>query len=93
MRLPKRSLVTIQIVDNKTIKNLNNKFLGKNYPTDVLSFNLSEKMPDKSFYLGEIIISRQKAREQAKKLGHSFEEELAELVKHGLFHLLDVHHT
>lgn len=92
MKLHKRTFVTIQIVDDKVVKDLNNKFLGKKTSTDVLAFNLNEKMPDGSCHLGEIIISKQKARQQAKQASCSVEEELVELAKHGMLHLLGIHH-
>ena len=67
---------------------LNRQFLGKNYPADVLSF--PEPGPDD--FLGEIAISLERARDQAKANGHALEAEVGILMLHGLLHLLGMDH-
>jgi len=79
--------IGVSLVDNKKIKALNKKYKNRNCPTDVLSFNYSE-----GDYLGDIVVSTEKAREQAPKYGNTYEQEIADLVAHGVLHLLDVHH-
>ena len=65
----------IVIVDNATIHKLNNEYRGVDSPTDVLSFaledNLDIKLPGIRL-LGDIYISLDKLKEQAKEYGHSF---------------------
>ncbi|NLL44125.1 MAG: rRNA maturation RNase YbeY [Mollicutes bacterium] len=85
----------IVIVDNATIHKLNNEYRGVDSPTDVLSFaledNLDIKLPGIRL-LGDIYISLDKLKEQAKEYGHSFLRELAFLTIHGFLHLLGYNH-
>lgn len=97
--------IGVSLVDNKKIQALNKKYLKRDYPTDVLSFNYIEAFDeegnsvkvkkgsgDKKDYLGDVVVSTEKAREQAEKYGNTYEEEISELVAHGVLHLLGVHH-
>lgn len=85
----------IIIVDNETIHSINKEYRGVDRPTDVISFALED---DKSFVqtelriLGDIYISIDKAREQAKNYGHSLKREISFLTIHGLLHLLGYDH-
>ncbi len=85
----------IIIVDNETIHSINKEYRGVDCPTDVISFALED---DKSFVqtelriLGDIYISIDKAREQAKNYGHSLKREISFLTIHGLLHLLGYDH-
>lgn len=76
--------INIIFVNNNYIAGLNNKFLGKNYATDVLSFNLS----DANEALGEVYVSLEQAKTQATEYNVSFQNELSRLVAHGVYHLL-----
>ncbi|MFQ5835223.1 MAG: rRNA maturation RNase YbeY [bacterium] len=80
--------VSIVLVDNKMIKQLNEKFRGRREVTDVLAFPLGGEFISTESFLGEIVISVEKAKEAAKEGGHRLEEELALLVVHGILHLL-----
>ena len=84
--------VTLAFVNNKTIQELNYKFLNKNAPTDVLSFPVGEKGADGNYYLGDIIISVPKAHDQAQEQKHSLEREMEILAIHGFLHLLGYEH-
>ncbi|MFQ6038280.1 MAG: rRNA maturation RNase YbeY [Candidatus Aminicenantales bacterium] len=84
--------VTLAFVNNATIQDLNRNFLGKNAPTDVLAFPFRETGADGKFYLGDIIISVEKALEQARKRHHPLERELEILAIHGFLHLLGFEH-
>jgi probable rRNA maturation factor len=84
--------VTLVFVNNKTIQELNYKFLNKNAPTDVLSFPVGEKGADGKYYMGDIIISAQKAHDQAQEQKHSVEREMEILTIHGFLHLLGYEH-
>ena len=79
--------VNIIFVDDSFIQNLNQKFRGKDYPTDVLSFPFD--VPE---FLGEIYISLDTANRQAKEYKHSLTREIAFLAVHGLLHLLGYDH-
>ena len=76
------------LADDRELRRLNRQFLGKNYPTDVLSF--PEPGPDE--FLGELALSVERAREQARLLGHTIEEEIKILMLHGVLHLLGMDH-
>ncbi len=65
------------------------RFRGKDYPTDVLSFP-GRRSP--AAILGDIAISFQRARAQARQFGHSTENEVRILMLHGLLHLLGMDH-
>lgn len=87
--------VSLILVSNAKIKELNRDFRGKNAATDVLSFPLSWQRPaiaDMPFEVGEIVISMERCREQAKDLGHSQEREFAFLFVHGALHILGFDH-
>ncbi|MEO0089409.1 MAG: rRNA maturation RNase YbeY [candidate division WOR-3 bacterium] len=79
--------LNIIICDDQFIKKLNKKFLKKNYPTDVLSFNF-----DKDF-LGEIYVSKNQTLKQAKKDKVKYGYRLKYLILHGLYHLLSYSHS
>lgn len=87
----KNIVISVSIVDDKEIQVLNKKYLNKDYATDVLSFNMDEEH-EGQYYLGDVIVNRQQAQRQAAEFGNSVEEEISELVAHGVLHLLGVHH-
>jgi probable rRNA maturation factor len=72
---------------DSTIKKLNAMFRNKDRATDVLSFNY-----DENDLLGEIYISLQRAKEQAKEYKVSFQNEVLRLYVHGMCHLLGFDH-
>lgn len=86
---------SIIIVDNKKIHEINKKYRNIDRPTDVISFAL-EDYEDIKFDnyrpLGDIYISIDKVKEQAKVYGHSELRELAFLTVHGFLHLLGYDH-
>lgn len=89
--------VSLMLVDNQRIHELNRDYRGVDRPTDVLSFALKDETdePDSEFedeMLGDIIISVERAREQAEEYGHSFEREIVYLAVHGTLHLLGYNH-
>ena len=92
--------VSVTFTDNEGIHELNKKFRQIDRPTDVLSFPLfdfdgeSEEPPvdDIMNMLGDIVISLEKAKEQAEEYGHSFEREVAFLCVHSMLHLLGYDH-
>ncbi|MBM7614645.1 rRNA maturation RNase YbeY [Alkaliphilus hydrothermalis] len=86
--------VSLSLVNNEEIQDLNKNYRGKDYATDVLSF----PMVDDDFpigeekLLGDIVISVEKALEQAEEYGHSFEREMSFLTVHSMFHLMGYDH-
>ena len=85
--------LSIIITDNDLLQELNREYLGIDAPTDVLSFNVDEIDPETgNYYLGDIIISYQKANEQAVTAGHEIQSELSLLIIHGVLHLLGMDH-
>ena len=91
--LEKNTFISVSITNDKEMKKLNKKYMGRDYPTDVLSFEIKEKQEDGSFYLGDIVVNKDQAKRQAGEYGNDFEEEISELVAHGVLHLLGVHHS
>lgn len=91
--------VSVTLVDNARIQELNKEFRNIDRETDVLSFPLGgdegyEVDPDNdAILLGDIVISLEKAKAQAEEYGHSYEREVAFLITHSLFHLLGYDHT
>ena len=88
--------VSVTFTDNEGIRELNAAQRNIDRPTDVLSFPLFEK-EDLDYAtdgdaLGDIVISLQRAREQANEYGHSFEREVAFLTVHSMLHLLGYDH-
>ena len=82
---------TVSITSDAQMRKLNQKHRGVSHSTDVLSFELKEKLPDGE-WVGEVVVSKDYARRQAKRLDHSYEEEVAFLVSHGVMHLMGKHH-
>ncbi len=81
------SSATIAFVSDNRIRELNRQFRGMDKATDVLSFPAEE--PDN---LGDIAVSVETAAKQAKENGFSFDEEIAQLILHGLLHLSGYDH-
>jgi probable rRNA maturation factor len=77
--------ISIALVDNPTIHQLNKRYLDHDEPTDVLSFPYSAASARK--LEGELVIGVEIALEQAKERGHDVQAELALYVIHGLLHL------
>ncbi len=97
--------ISVTIVDNDEIQRINKEFRGKDMPTDVLSFPMLEfdengdvvdsdfDFDDDEVVLGDIVISAERAAEQAKSFGHSFLREMAFLTVHSMLHLLGYDHV
>ena len=98
--------VTITYTDNEEIRKLNSEFRNIDKETDVLSFPMQEfkngfptmnldveKDPETGrIYLGDVVLSVEKATAQAEEYGHSFEREMSFLVAHSVLHLLGYDH-
>ena len=76
------------ITTDAELRRLNRTFRGKNYATDVLSF----PAPTPEDGLGDLAISYQRARAQAREFRHSADTEIAILMLHGVLHLTGMDH-
>ena len=92
--------VSVTFTDNEGIKKINSEFRGIDKPTDVLSFPLTDYeatdgilVDELDGSLGDIVISLERAKEQADEFGHSFEREVAFLTVHSMLHLLGYDHV
>jgi len=89
--------LSLIITNDEAIRELNRRFRGVDTPTDVLAFGAEAEehfvsAPESPPYLGDIVISYQRALAQAEELGHAVAEELKLLVIHGVLHLLGYDH-
>lgn len=90
--------VSVTFAENAEIREINRTHRGNDRETDVLSFPMFGEEgfpinPDTDCYmLGDIVISLEKAREQAREYGHGFVRELAFLTVHSMLHLLGYDH-
>jgi probable rRNA maturation factor len=83
----------VVVTTDDEVHTLNKEYLGHDYNTDVISFGMeSEKEfitpEDRPAYLGDVVISYERAAEQGPEYGHTTEQEVATLMVHGLLHLL-----
>ncbi|HAH78705.1 MAG TPA: rRNA maturation RNase YbeY [Ruminococcaceae bacterium] len=90
--------ISVTFVDNEQIRKLNAQYRNKDVVTDVLSFPMGENgvydinHSTGAKILGDIVISMEKAVEQAKRYGHSLEREVGYLTAHSMLHLLGYTH-
>jgi len=97
--------ISISFVDNQEMQDLNKEYRNIDAPTDVLSFSMLEFEEDDEGFesdlndyieeelpLGDIVISVERAIEQAGEYGHSKDREIAFLLVHGMLHLLGYDH-
>ena len=90
--------ISVTFVNNEQIHELNRQYRGKDMPTDVLSFPMGENgvydvnHDTGAKILGDIVISMEKAVEQAKRYDHSLEREVGYLTAHSMLHLLGYDH-
>ncbi len=92
--------ISISLVDNCNIQKLNKQFRNIDAPTDVLSFPMlnfeKDEKPEKNengeIILGDIVISIDKAINQANEYGHTLRRELAFLTAHSMLHIMGYDH-
>jgi probable rRNA maturation factor len=100
---PPNSEISLVLTGQERIQELNRDYRGKDKPTDVLSFSMSEQKqeeeesgfispPDGLVHLGEVIISFPQALIQASEHNHPVSREMAVLVIHGVLHILGYDH-
>ncbi len=90
--------VSVRLVDNEIIHELNKTYRNIDRPTDVLSFPLGENgeydtdLTSGAKLLGDIVISVERAMEQAQEYNHSLQREIGFLTVHSMLHLLGYDH-
>ena len=99
LKLKFNPIISVSLVDNHFIHEMNRDYRGIDRPTDVISFAFLDNEDRQALYkskepvcLGDIYISVDKAKEQAEEYGHSIKRELSFLFVHGLLHLLGYDH-
>ena len=95
--------ISFTFTDNEGIREINRDYRNIDRPTDVLSFPMLEFCDDETdveyetenglVLLGDIVISIERAKEQAQEFGHSLRRELAFLTAHSMLHLLGYDHV
>ena len=84
--------LSVALVGDQEMRPLNARYRKKNKTTDVLSFPADPSMPLKAALLGDVIISVEQARRQAKERKISLKMEMVTLLIHGILHLLGYDH-
>jgi probable rRNA maturation factor len=89
--------LSVVLVDDNHIHDLNRRFRGRDRPTDVLAFPMREEVPEDGgepgmLLLGDVVVSMPTAVRQATEYGHDLDREVVRLVIHGTLHLLDYDH-
>lgn len=91
--------ISLTFTDNDGIRAYNREYRGKDAATDVLSFPMFDPDVEEIYALdgtaaelGDIVLSLERAKEQADRFGHSFEREVAFLCVHSTLHLLGYDH-
>ena len=85
---------TVVFVSDRAMRALNGKFRGRNATTDVLSFPVEQADFERvaGATLGDLVISVERAAKQAAENGLTLDEEIAQLILHGLLHLCGYDH-
>jgi len=90
--------LSLVLTGDDMVRDLNQKYRGKDKTTDVLAFPLAAKgatfvsPPGAAVHLGEVVISYPQASRQAEEAGHTLEKEVALLIIHGVLHVLGYDH-
>lgn len=90
LKLQDRDL-SILFVDDRKITVMNKEFFGKDRPTNVISFSYLEGMPGEA--LGDVIISVERAADEARAAAIPFYERLFHLIVHGIVHIIGYDHV
>jgi probable rRNA maturation factor len=107
MRIHPLAELSVLLVDERTMTELHERWMGEPGPTDVLAFPMDELRPphlggnraadldpgDDPGLIGDVVLCPQVAAEQAAKAGHSTQDELELLAVHGILHLLGYDHA
>ncbi|MDJ0925226.1 MAG: rRNA maturation RNase YbeY [Acidimicrobiia bacterium] len=99
--LPDTTELSLTLVDEARMRELNTEFMGKDAPTDVLSFPIEDfsagiaptSSPGPPLMLGDVVVCPSVVRANAEAAGVPFEDEMALMVVHGILHLLGQDHV
>ncbi len=99
--LPDETVTVLTLTGDEHLREYNRRYRGLDEPTDVLAFAAQEKPLDQRFqappgtetWLGDIVISLPRARQQARDAGHPINDEVRLLAVHGFLHLLGYDHA
>ena len=98
-RIKKPCRISVMLTDNEGIRQVNSEFRGVDSATDVLSFPLGENgvydhdPATGAALLGDVVLSFERAKEQAAQFGHSLQREVGYLTVHSVLHLLGYDHV
>jgi rRNA maturation RNase YbeY len=94
--------LSVLLVSDRRMRSLNRRYRKKDRATDVLAFPLTSTLSSAGrgegegqkplILLGDVVISMQTAKRQAKEFGHSLRDEIERLLVHGILHLLGYDH-
>jgi probable rRNA maturation factor len=84
--------LSIVFVDDRYIRRLNKQYLGRDRATNVISFPQQEGEGYYGAHLGDIVISVERAEDEAGQAGMTFDERLMQLLVHGICHLCGYDH-
>ncbi len=89
-----RSELSLSLVDDEEMADLNHRYRGIDRPTDVLSFSLveGEAAEHRGRLLGDVVIGIETAERRAREAHRSLDQEVARLLIHGVLHLLGHDH-
>ncbi|BAC24593.1 ybeY [Wigglesworthia glossinidia endosymbiont of Glossina brevipalpis] len=93
LHFKKVSEINLRLVEKKEIKNLNKKFLKKNYPTNILAFPCIMPNNDQISFLGDLVVCSEIVEKEAKNQNKSVESHWAHIIIHGTLHLLGYDHS
>jgi probable rRNA maturation factor len=101
LKVPKETVTVLTLTGDAHLQEYNRRYRGLDEPTDVLAFAAQERPVDQRFqappgtedWLGDVVISLPRARQQARKARHPVNDEVRLLAVHGFLHLLGYDHA
>jgi probable rRNA maturation factor len=101
LKIPDQTVTVLTLTGDAHLQEYNRRYRGLDEPTDVLAFAAQEKPVDQRFHappgtehwLGDIVISLPRARQQAREAHHPVNDEVRLLAVHGFLHLLGYDHA
>jgi len=101
LKVPDQTVTVLTLTGDAHLQEYNRRYRGLDEPTDVLAFAAQEKPADQRFqappgtehWLGDIVISLPRARQQAREAHHPVNDEVRLLAVHGFLHLLGYDHA
>ena len=84
--------INLKILDDKEMKDLNNRFTKKNLSTDVLSFTNEDISKEITGNLGDIAINYEYVERESKEFNKTFDNHMIHMLIHGIYHILGFDH-